>query len=88
MPAPLAMPAGSEKRAIAFRKPSGRHGPVDGASARKKAGMPIVSDETSVNWRGSSGKTPLGIAITISRNAVKTAFVTNSRATRWMLRRI
>ena len=63
IPSPVASPAGIEKRAIARRKPSGRHGPLDGASARKKAGMPIVKVEVSVNWRGSIGKTPLGIAI-------------------------
>ena len=50
--------------------------------------MPIVSEEVSVNWRGSSGKTPVGSAIVSSRKAAKTALVTNSRATRWMLRRI
>jgi hypothetical protein len=47
MPMPVASPAGTEKRAIAFRNPSGRQGPLDGASARKKAGMPIVSDDVS-----------------------------------------
>ena len=85
---PVAMPAGIEKRATAPRNPSGRHGPDDGASARKNAGTPIVSDEVSVNCRGSSGKTPVVSAIAISRKAVNTALATNSRATRWMLRRI
>src|ERR1700748_2341428 len=50
--------------------------------------MPIVKVEVSVNWRGSIGKTPLGIAITSTRKAVKIAFETKRRATRWMLRRI
>ena len=63
MPSPVARPAGIEKRAIARRKPSGRHGPLDGASASRKAGMPMVKVEVSVNWRGSIGKTPLVIAI-------------------------
>ena len=67
MPIPAASPAGSEKRAIAFRNPSGRHGPLDGASARKKAGIPIVSEDVSVNCRGSSGKIPLGSAIVIEQ---------------------
>ena len=34
--------------------------------------MPIVSDDVSVNWRGSSGKTPVVSAIATSRNAVNT----------------
>ena len=50
--------------------------------------MPIVKVEVSVNWRGSIGKTPLGIATTSTRKAVKIAFETKRRATRWMLRRI
>src|SRR6201995_4788478 len=88
MPSPHASPAGIEKRAIARRNPSGRHGPLDGASASRNAGIPIVKVEGRVNWRGSIGKTPLGIAITSTRKAVKTALETKRRATRWMLRRI
>ena len=42
---PGRQPAGIEKRAIARRKPSGRHGPLDGASASRNAGMPIVKVE-------------------------------------------
>ena len=47
-----------------------------------------VSEDVSVNCRGSSGKIPLGIAIVTSRKAVNSALVTKRRATRWMLRRI
>ena len=45
-----------------LRKRSGRHGPELGASASTKAGMPIVTVEAIVNWRGRSGKVPVGIA--------------------------
>ena len=56
MPMPIASPAGIAKRATDRRKRSGRHGPELGASASTKAGMPIVTVEAIVNWRGSSGK--------------------------------
>lgn len=59
-----------------------------GASASRKAGIPIVTVEAIVNWRGSSGNVAVGIATARSITAVNTVLVTNSRATRWMLRRI
>ena len=62
IPIPIASPAGIAKRATDWRKRSGRHGPELGASASRKAGIPIVTVEAIVNWRGSSGKVPVGIA--------------------------
>ena len=50
--------------------------------------MPIVTVEAIVNWRGSSGKVAVGIATSSAATAVNTDLVTNSRATRSMLRRI
>ena len=88
IPMPIATPAGSAKRATERRNPSGRHGPALGASASTNAGMPIVTVDAIVNWRGSSGKIAVGSAIASTRTAAKTVLVTNSCATRWMLRRI
>ncbi len=56
IPIPIATPAGIAKRATDCRKRSGRHGPELGASASRNAGMPIVTVEAIVNWRGRSGK--------------------------------
>jgi hypothetical protein len=57
---PAASPAVSENRAIARRKPSSRHGPHEGASASRKAGVPMVTLELSVNWRGRLRARPSG----------------------------
>ena len=59
-----------------------------GPGRGRRRGSRSSSEEVRVNWRGSSGKTPLGSAIVTSRKAVKIALLTKSRATRWMLRRI
>ena len=88
IPTPMARPAGIAKRATDCRNRSGRHGPVLGASASTKAGMPIVIVDAIVNWRGSNGNVAVGIATAIAITAVNTVLVTNSCATRWMLRRI
>ena len=88
MPIPTATPAGIAKRATDCRNRSGRHGPELGASASTNAGMPIVTVEAIVNWRGRSGNVAVGTATASPSTAVNTAFVTNSCATRWMLRRI
>ena len=88
MPIPIASPAGIAKRATDCRKRSGRHGPELGASASTNAGMPIVTVEAIVNWRGSSGKVAVGIATASPSTAANTDLVTKSCATRWMLRRI
>ena len=81
-------PAGTAKRATSRRKPSVRHGPSLGASARKKAGIPIVERAARVRWRGSSGYSAGVMPIERIRKTAKTDFVTNSFATRWRLRRI
>ena len=62
----MASPAGIEKRAIARRKPSGRHGPLDGASASRNAGMPIVKVEVSENGLKTTYKTS-GDELTMSQ---------------------
>ena len=49
IPTPIANPAGTAKRATDCRKRSGRHCPELGASASRKAGMPIVTVDAIVN---------------------------------------
>ena len=88
IPMPIATPAGSANRATERRNPSTLQGPALGASASTKAGMPIVTVDAIVNWRGRSGKVAVGRAIASPETATKTVLVTNSWATRWMLRRI
>ena len=55
IPIPIASPAGIAKRTTERRYRSGCHGPVLGASASTKAGMPIVTVEAIVNCRGRRG---------------------------------
>src|ERR1017187_1135043 len=86
IPIPIATPAGIAKRTTDCRKRSGRHGPELGASASTNAGMPIVTGEAIVNWRGRSPEVPVGRVTAGPRTALNTVLVMNSRATRWMLR--
>lgn len=49
IPIPIAIPAGIAKRATDCKKRSGCHGPELGASASRKARIPVVTVEAMVN---------------------------------------
>ena len=51
------------------RKRGKRHGPLLGASARKKVGIPIVRLAASERWRGRSGWASELVPIVRIRNA-------------------
>ena len=56
MAAAAIRPAGTTNAASERRKPSRRTGPELLLSARKNAGIPMVSDEVTLRWRGRKGK--------------------------------
>lgn len=68
MPVPAMAPPGIASRSTRFTKPVRARSSL-GASARKKAGMPMVSEDSTVECRGRNG---YGEWVKITRSASRT----------------